>query len=505
MEEEKATYTMVASGPAVPAEEVERAEQAVEVVVMWGDQALHVAHLAPPRPFVIGERRIDGSATDWLVGAETLGAESLPIVLDGGAGPVVVIPDGASLSVTIDGATRNLAALEVAGLLTPCAELAGARQYALPATASARIEHRGLTFIVRAGAAGKSIGTSLQAMLMAADPTHLKYIGGALVFVAALLCLMQLLPPAGAGLSIDALSATSRIVDYLETAPETMDEEEAVWLDESGPTGGDGQRAAEAEGQMGDESSPVTHRRSAIPGPADNTDRRMANRAAQEEAARNVETIGVIAQMAGAWNQPTSPFGAATALGSDPTAALGSLLADQIGNDFGRYGLGMRGTGRGAGGDGRGTYGLGRLGTIGDGAGCDTEHCTSGYGRNVGLGAHRESHVPGPITSGPVDVAGSLSREVIRRVVARHHNEVRYCYEQALRNEPDMEGRVTVSWVIQGNGAVMSSVVVPSRTNMSGGDVPGCVAQAVRRWTFPAPENGGVVSVTYPFLFSTAD
>jgi hypothetical protein len=36
-----------------------------------------------------------------------------------------------------------------------------------------------------------------------------------------------------------------------------------------------------------------------------------------------------------------------------------------------------------------------------------------------------------------------------------------------------------------------SSVAVPS--------VGTCIANAVRRWQFPSPEGGGIVTVNYPF------
>ncbi len=106
---------------------------------------------------------------------------------------------------------------------------------------------------------------------------------------------------------------------------------------------------------------------------------------------------------------------------------------------------------------------------------------------------------------GPVETAGSLSAETIRRIVRRHRNEVRHCYEQELTSQPDLEGRVTVRFIISNTGAVMASEVVPARTNMASSEVSGCVASAVRRWPFPQPENGGVVSVTYPFLFSASN
>jgi TonB family protein len=503
--EAKTTYSMVASGPAVPAEEVERAEQAVEVVVMWGEQALHVAHLAPPRPFYVGEELDGESAPDWLCGAETLGAPRLPIVLEGAAGPEVVVPEGANLLVSVDGVTRDLASLEEAGLLSPCAALAGARVYALPSQATANVEHCGFTFVVRPTRAGRRVGMGVGQMIASMDRTHLKYIGGALAFFATLLAMTYFLPPAGAGLSLETLDEQSRIVDYLAMAPELVDDDAPTWLEQGPPAdeGGTGDRAAEDEGAMGDEASPQTDNRSGIEGPRDNQDIHMANREAQREAALTAGILGVLARESGAFNQPTSPFGRETALGADPMSALGAIMGDNIGNNFGWGGLGLTSTGRGGGGNGLGTYGLGDgLNTIGRGAGCENPPCGDGYGRNVGL-TDRGREPRGPSwRAGPVDTHGSLSAEVIRRVVSRHRNEVRHCYESKLTSQPDLEGRVTVRFIISNSGAVMGSEIVPSRTDIGSSDVSSCVASAVRRWPFPQPENGGVVSVTYPFLFT---
>jgi hypothetical protein len=497
---------MVAAGPAVPAEEVERAEQAVEVVVMWGDSALHVAHLSPPRPFYIGEEGEDGEAPDWLCGAETLGVSRLPILLEGPSGPQIVIPEGADLRVTIGDETRDLASLVEAELLSPCAALAGARTYTLPSTATAEVELGGFTFVVRPTRAGRQIGMGFAQMMAAMDRTHLKYVGGALAFFATLLAMTWFLPPAGGGLSLETIDESSRIVDYLAAAPEMLDEEAPTWIEEGPPSdeGGTGDRAAEAEGQMGDEESERTQNRSGIEGPRDNQDVHMANREAQREAAEFAGALGVLAQMSGAWDQPTSPFGRETALGNDPANAIGAIMGDQIGNNFGFGGLGLTGTGRGGGGDGLGTYGLANgLATIGRGAGCESPPCGDRYGRNVGITDRRRPDAVPTLRPGPVSTVGSLSAETIRRVVRRHRNEVRHCYEQELTSQPDLAGRVTVRFVISNTGAVMGSEAIPSRTTIGSSEVSSCVASAVRRWPFPQPENGGVVSVTYPFLFST--
>ena len=98
---------------------------------------------------------------------------------------------------------------------------------------------------------------------------------------------------------------------------------------------------------------------------------------------------------------------------------------------------------------------------------------------------------------------GSLSKEVIRRVIQRHLNEVRFCYEQALSAQPDLSGRVQVQFVITPSGVVQAASV--QNSSLGAARAEQCIAQAVRRWTFPAPDGGGVVIVSYPFVLQAAD
>lgn len=105
--------------------------------------------------------------------------------------------------------------------------------------------------------------------------------------------------------------------------------------------------------------------------------------------------------------------------------------------------------------------------------------------------------------TGVPEVRGSLPREVIRRVVQRHQGEVRACYEQGLARRPALEGRVTVSFVISANGSVQSAAIGSSTLDDEA--VAGCIVQAVRGWVFPAPDGGGVVGVSYPFVLRPAE
>ena len=86
-----------------------------------------------------------------------------------------------------------------------------------------------------------------------------------------------------------------------------------------------------------------------------------------------------------------------------------------------------------------------------------------------------------------------------RLVVARKAgSEVRY--ESQLNARPDLQGRVAIKFVISPTGSVMNAVVAQS--DVGSDRVEKCIADTVRRIDFPAPEGGGLVIVTYPFLLS---
>ncbi len=491
-------YGIAASGPPVNPADVESAATAVEVTLMWGDLSiLHVAHLSPPRSFYIGERSAT-SSPDYLVGSEVLGSERMPLVVEVGGNTAVVVPQGADGAVTVGEMSMTWDDLKAQGKLQPCSEMAGAMQYVLPQGALASVRHQGFTWMVKPTSAGKKVGVGGGPSVNWGYHT---WTGVSLAVHAAFLLMFYFLPPRPASLSLDLLSADSRLVQYLMEPPETQEEETPEWLEQEqeqdDSEGGTGKRHAGDEGAMGEESSEPTKNRYGIEGPEDNPDPHMAREEAREQAA-TAGAIGVLQAMTGSWNSPTSPFGADTALGADPMSALGALMGDQIGSNFGFGGLGLRGTGRGGGGTGEGTIGLGNLGTIGHGAGTGSG---SGYGSGAGGFSGRRSTVP-RIRTGEADVRGSLSREVIRRVIRRHINEVRFCYEQELGQRPDLAGRVTISFIISATGAVQTATT--SSTTLNNARVEGCIVQAVRRWTFPAPDGGGVVGVNYPFVLDSS-
>lgn len=175
----------------------------------------------------------------------------------------------------------------------------------------------------------------------------------------------------------------------------------------------------------------------------------------------------------------------------------GGLTGADVGEAYGVGGLGLVGTGRGGGGTGEGTIGLGNTGLIGKGGGGGTG---SGYGRGAGAGfGGRGKRVP-TVRQGKAEVSGGLDKDIVRRIVRSHINEVRHCYNQGLTRAPGLAGRVSLSFSITPSGTVSAAVVQES--TLADNAVGACMSKAVKRWKFPKPQGGASVAVTYPFTLS---
>ena len=101
-----------------------------------------------------------------------------------------------------------------------------------------------------------------------------------------------------------------------------------------------------------------------------------------------------------------------------------------------------------------------------------------------------------PVRIRPRKFGCSFPQDGIRRVVHRHINEVKYCYEHGLMKNHALEGIVAVKFTIGLTGSVTKSKV--TKSTLGNQAVEQCIAQAVRRWTFPQP-CGEKIVVTYPF------
>ncbi|RMG10349.1 MAG: hypothetical protein D6729_19630 [Deltaproteobacteria bacterium] len=182
-------------------------------------------------------------------------------------------------------------------------------------------------------------------------------------------------------------------------------------------------------------------------------------------------------------------------LGGDLKGALGGLTGSKVGDAHGFGGLGLKGTGTGGGGLSETTIGVGGIGTKGRGGGL------GGYGTGVG-GLGKKSDTDIQISSGTPVVMGSLDKELIRRVIRSHHAQIRYCYERELQRKPGLYGKITAKFVIAATGKVTTAKV--QATTMNNRAVESCLISRIKTWQFPKPKGGGIVIVTYPFVFKQA-
>lgn len=312
---------------------------------------------------------------------------------------------------------------------------------------------------------------------------------GSLLFHLLFLLASALMPPTASGLSMDMDREDQRYARYLlerdeDAAPAFMG------AGESSKSGG--KSAAGEEGKAGTTNESKTPRKRASKG-------EQKTGLPPKAEPGSVARVGILGVLAGALPKDAgSPFDPEHTGGEDAQVFLGRLYGQELGASDGLGGLRLRNAGRGGGGDPNGTIGLDRLGTLGDGPGGD-----GGYGRAVGGFARRGNGTRPPPTSGPIVIAGGLSKETIRRTIYPRLAEIRFCYERGRRQRPDLAGRVTVGFLIAPSGVVQSATIAHS--DLGSDETERCIQEAVRRWSFPQPEGGGLVSVTYPFMLQAIE
>jgi FHA domain len=503
-------YAMIKSGPAPHAEEVELTHvSAVEVLVKWETNVLHVAHLSPIRSFFVGERDGKGEACDFLLPADVLGATRFPIVVERAGGAWLVVPRGATGSVAMPNeASMPVGDLVASGRARPSLEVSGAHEIELlPGTrAKIALPNSEIAFEVNAVNAGRKVATGLLASLEAnAYRGVAMSLFAHLGIVASLAFFMPRMAADDAeGIDRDFMARMLHASDANAVIEEAKLEDQATANDQA--SGGEGKRAQNEEGQMGKDTAQPANKHWSVAGPADNADPKLARDKALREAA-DWGMIGLLAMDHGAVNAPTAIWGEDKALGKDPANHLGQMWGAEAGDAWGIGGLGLTGTGDGGGGPYQG-IGLGKIGTMGHGDGCVA---TPGHPCGIAFGPGGEGighggklphdHTPKalPLRESKVDVNGRLPAEVIQRIVRQNFGRFRNCYESALRTNPSLTGRVAVKFVIGRDGGV--TMASDGGSDLPDQNVVQCVTRGFQNLSFPSPE-GGIVTVVYPLVFS---
>lgn len=146
---------------------------------------------------------------------------------------------------------------------------------------------------------------------------------------------------------------------------------------------------------------------------------------------------------------------------------------------------------RSGGGSGGTTQGLGSL------AGTKT-------GGQVSEGtAIKEKDVKGSIKmedGDDVGGSGEFDSKLVTAMVKKQLRAIQICYEQQLRRNPGLQGKVTVEFTIEMSGTVSKATATSNTTNDPA--VASCVVNTVKRFRFNPGPSGGSVTYSYPFVFA---
>lgn len=208
-------------------------------------------------------------------------------------------------------------------------------------------------------------------------------------------------------------------------------------------------------------------------------------------AKRDVSKSGVFSAFGGGGAQDklaqeTTGSGALVGLADAATGRSG-----QAENRAGQ-GLGSATKDTGMGGTGKAALGLnGGLGTSGRGSG------NSGYGTG-GLGNKAGTKI---VTGGAGEsFSGTIDREAIRRVLKANERTIRTCYERQLNRNPDLFGKLVLTWDIADGGRALNVHV--GSNELGNAEVANCIMERLKTWKFPDPPPNQTVEVSYPWFFS---
>ncbi|MEN9800384.1 MAG: hypothetical protein RL653_4081 [Pseudomonadota bacterium] len=427
--------------------------------IRWGADQLLAEHLL--RPGKESEFRVgSGEGVDFVMGDRSLGGSSFTLARSSGGGFQVFAPRGA----------RTVR------------ERAGESATVVDASGGLQVAAGELLTVDLGGIFAEATLQPLPAPVVVPWGENVDYgvlnVFLVMFFLAGLFVVTAFNRDAAGDAYADELSgANARLAKLIVKPPETQ---KNPFLEKLKQQKEDSEMAAKRrgdEGQMGKKDETKKNARAAPKGDPTNKDqaRMLTEKIFGGKDGGGISTI----------------FGH-NGLGGELKSAMGNMFGAAAGDAQGLGGLGLRGGGSGGGGVGD-TIGIGGIGTKGRGGG------TGSYGTGIG-GMNEKKQVDIGIASSDPTVVGSLDKELIRQVIRRNRNQVKYCYELQLQRNPKLAGKVSIKFVITADGTVASSQVASSTVNNA--ELETCVAGRVRAWEFPKPKGGGVVVVTYPFVFN---
>jgi outer membrane biosynthesis protein TonB len=430
-------------------------EKVLQVAMLWGDQVLNVRQFADGVPVTIGGDRKNPFQLD----STTVG-NAFTLAAAQGVKRIVNIPTEADAVIRSNGKLQH----------------AGNNAVELGLSDRVQVSVDNLSFVLQ------YVKPAPQAPAGKRDKRDNVFAGMALLFLVAGAALMAWMhfreKPDYAAL--DGLSKADRrvvkmIINSKKAPPPKL---KAKVAEKEGAEEG-----AKVKGEEGEMGKPTEVQKKAEPSKSGT---QLTDAQKKERDRQKVNNTGLLSVLKGKNGSISDQLGGG-GHGGGVNQALGGLTSGgALGDQKGVGGMGARGTGNGGGGNG---LTIGGLGTKGDGPG----RGGSGFDINS-KGKDTVRIIPGKTI-----VEGGLPKEVIAQIIRSHEKEIKYCYEQELNKDPSLSGKVAAFFIIDGSGNVSEASV--SETSLNSPSAERCMMQKIKRWKFPEPKGGGVVTVTYPWVF----
>ncbi|MFA6032677.1 MAG: AgmX/PglI C-terminal domain-containing protein [Myxococcota bacterium] len=449
-------------------EEAVGGEKALQVKVLWKDSPIEVKYFLKPGAVTLGST----PRCDFYLIPDGLPVDEFPIARTIGGDLVITFTGSMGGSIAGDGETKQLDELVKDKKAGRDPSLMDSYQYTLAEGATANVKIGSFDLEMKLVPKPDKLSTGAMKRV---DYTYLNALLVALFASGTLLVSLFLFPFDIRTATEDVTKNPSKFVSFIMTPAKKVEEVKQITLKDTD---------IKTTGKANDTKvAKVDVFKQAV----------KKARPDDKELVNKTGLLKIFGKGSGIFSGSSQIFGG-KGLGGELQNALSGLYGMNVGS-AGAGALGLKGGGPGGGG-GLGSIGIGSVGTRGRGSG------DGSYGSGAGsIGGKRDVDIG--ITGGSPMVLGSLDKELIRRVVQSHRNEIRYCYERALTANPGLWGKISINFIIGAKGDVQSSKVKES--TMGNADVENCIAQKVKTWRFPEPKGGGIVVVTYPFVLKQTD
>ena len=431
-------------------------------------------HESEPGVFTLGF----GVEADCVVNQNVLPTPGpFPLAeVDSNGSMLIHIPDNIDGEVMLDGKIFEIDGLRQAGRMSR-GRVSNSSTLALPMRARCRLTIGEFSFLVSVMPHPGYVRSLPWNERI--DKQFLASTGGVALLMGLLSIIFSMIPQSPNDLSLQIQAAQDRYVELL------LDVEEEIEEEKSGSEGAE--KAKDEEGSKGRKDVTEENMKAQVKG-IETGDPEVIRARKQAMADAAVSDI-------------TSVIDSGLLDGDSSAVAMGVLTGFQgnqngpiAGAAFGVGGLGGVGMGEGGGGIGMNTHGGGGLSTVGGGGGGG-----KGYGSRAGKTGRRKARKPKVRMLSPKVDAGNLPKAVIRRVIMSRAGGYQNCYERQLQLKRDLNGKIEMLIKISGQGRVILSKI--SGSTMNNPTVERCISGHIKKLKFPAPKNGKMVIVRYPFRF----